>query len=136
MNKKELCQNFIKGNCLYGDKCKFSHEIPSDKIIIPKSCKYFLENRCRNKIEKCQFFHGFGGCLLYYKTIKGNKEIINNLVKMDDSKYISSDDKSFVVLFMKNDQKTEKSLEKEGFKIGKMIYSSDKVIFALRREGK
>ena len=54
---------------------------------------------------------------------------------MDDTKYISSDDKGFIIHFLQNDEKSETSLGKEGFKIGKMIYSSNKAIFALMKEG-
>ena len=136
MNKKEICKNFVKGKCIHGDKCYFSHDIPQEMIKIPQTCKYFLSNSCYNKKSECHHFHGFGGCLFHYKTIKANSGYINNLVKMDDTKFISSDEKSFIVLFLKDDKKSETSLDKKGIKIGKMIYSSDKVIFALQREGK
>ena len=138
MKHKEICTYFLEGRCNRGNKCNFSHDIPQGVNLVPQTCQYFLTNSCKNKKDECRFFHGFGGCLLHMKSIKVKQEYIQNLVKMDDTKFISSDEKGFIVFFIQNEKPEEKPfiLDKEGFKIGKMIFSSNKAIFALRREGK
>jgi hypothetical protein len=57
---------------------------------------------------------------------------------MDDTKFISSEEKGFIISFIQNEEQKEQPflMQKEGYKIGKMIFSSNKAIFALRREGK
>ncbi len=142
MKKKEVCTYFLQGNCKYGNKCRYSHEIsqgnPQHPNHIPQPCKYFLTNSCKNSQDECHYFHGYGGCLLHIKTIKKNNEYINNLVRMDDTKFISSDEKGFIISFIQNEEQKEQPflIGKEGYKMGKMIFSSNKAIFALRREGK
>ena len=134
--KKKYCAFFFKNQCKNGNNCPFLHEYPPGKELNDNyTCKFFLKNTCKNQNGTCNYFHGFGKRLLHIKTIEGNKDYINNLIKMDDTKYISSDDKSFIIHFLQNDEKSETSLGKEGFKIGKMIYSSNKAIFALMKEG-
>ena len=134
--KKKYCAFFLKNECRNGNNCRFLHEYPPGKELNDNyTCRFFLANKCKNQNGTCNFFHGFGKRLLHIKTIEGNKDYINNLIKMDDTKYISSDDKSFIIHFLQNDEKSETSLGKEGFKIGKMIYSSNKAIFALMKEG-
>ena len=134
--KKKYCAFFFKNQCKNGNNCPFLHEYPPGKELNDNyTCKFFLKNTCKNQNGTCNYFHGFGKRLLHIKTIEGNKNYINNLIRMDDTKYISSDDKSFIIHFLQNDEKSETSLGKEGFKIGKMIYSSNKAIFALMKEG-
>ena len=134
--KKKYCTFFLKNQCTKGNNCPFLHEYPPGKELNDNyTCKFFLKNTCKNQNGTCNYFHGFGKRLLHIKTIEGNKNYINNLIRMDDTKYISSDDKSFIIHFLQNDEKSETSLGKEGFKIGKMIYSSNKAIFALMKEG-
>ena len=55
---------------------------------------------------------------------------------MDDNKYITSDQLSFTVRFIQDNGISDTSLDKKGIKIGKMIFSSNKVIFSLKMEGK
>jgi flavoprotein len=142
MKKKEICTYFLQGRCKHGNNCHYLHEIPQGNPQpsnhIPQPCKYFLTNSCNKTKEECHYFHGFGGCLLHIKTIKKNNENINNLIRMDDTKFISSEEKGFIISFIQNEEQKEQPflMEKEGYKIGKMIFSSNKAIFALRREGK
>lgn len=110
------------------------------KKFFPKNnnnniCKYFLENSCNKPKGQCKFFHGFGS-LLHFKTIFTKKGNINNLLKMDDNKYITSDQLSFTVRFIQDNGISDTSLDKKGIKIGKMVFSSNKVIFSLKMEGK
>jgi hypothetical protein len=53
---------------------------------------------------------------------------------MDDSKYIASNEREFIVRFTNRNEEVKESLTKEGFKIGKMIFSGNKVIFGLMKE--
>ena len=67
------------------------------------------------------------------KLFKNEKEI-NNLINVNRNEYIACDEQSFIVRFADNDKEVKESLNKEGYKIGKMIYSGNKIIFALRKE--
>ena len=140
MKKREICRYFLKGICNKGNNCPFLHELPQGEAPNPHPidnsiCKFFLSDSCNKTGDTCNFFHGFGKRLFHIKKIERNGSSITNLIKMDDNKYISSDDQNFFVHFIQNDEKAKTSLEKEGFKIGKMIYSSNNVIFGLRKEG-
>lgn len=32
-DNKKVCYAFLKGNCKFGDKCKYSHEASDDKVL-------------------------------------------------------------------------------------------------------
>ena len=142
MQKKPVCKYFLENRCNRGDKCPFLHEFPPGMQPNPQQpqhpqqhnshiCKFFLSNSCSK--PNCGFFHGYGNQLKHLKTINGDIEI-NNLIKMDDSKYIASDEREFIVRFTNRNEEVKESLNKEGFKIGKMIFSGNKVIFGLMKE--
>ena len=150
MSSKIKCHYFLNGNCKYGANCKYSHEIDvvpmatnspqknknqhqhqhQHQQVIP--CTFFLKNSCTKK--NCNFFHGYGGRLQYVKTIANHTNVINNLVNMDDTKYISSDCQVFYVRFSGNEDIHCENIAQE-YKIGKLIYSSNKVICAIEKEG-
>jgi hypothetical protein len=144
MEQKKICPFYLKGNCKFGDKCKNYHP-PNQSVAkqVPNinhsqnsnhnNCKFFLTNSC-NKNDNCHFFHGFGDSLMHIKTIENacDNEIIN-LVKMDDTKYIVSDEKSFIVRFTQNDYNF-RPVKVKASKIGKLIFGNNKVIFSLVRE--
>jgi len=141
MDKKNICPFFLKGICKFGEKCKNAHILPQNQSTPSvhsnhNICKFFLMNSCKNE-NHCKFFHGFGDSLMHIKTIENvtESQIITNLVKMDNTKYIISDEQSFIVRFAGNDEEVKETLNKEEFKIGKMIYSNNKVIFGLKKEG-
>ena len=140
----QICKFFLQNRCNRGDKCPFRHEYPPNYQPNPQQqhhqnnnsnnshiCRYFMSNTC-NK-ENCTFFHGYGTKLKHMKTYNGNKEI-NNLIKMDETKYITSDEKDFIVRFTNSNEEIKQSLNKEEFKIGKMIFSGNKVIYGLMKE--
>ena len=142
MQKKPVCKYFLENRCNRGDKCPFLHEFPPGMQPNPQQpqhpqqhnshiCKFFLSNSCSK--PNCGFFHGYGNQLKHLKTINGDIEI-NNLIKMDDSKYIASNEREFIVRFTNRNEEVKESLTKEGFKIGKMIFSGNKVIFGLMKE--
>jgi hypothetical protein len=68
------------------------------------------------------------------KKIENHQKPINNLINMDDTKYISSDERTFYIRFSGNNDFHEETIA-EGYKIGKLIYSSEKVICAIQKEG-
>ena len=145
MNKKPpVCQFFLKGNCKFGEKCHFYHptDVPmssssaqTQKTQHPQhdnTCKYFLTNSC-TKNNKCEYFHGYCDRLQYVKTIGDHTNVINNLVNMDDVKYISSDNSIFYIRISGSVLQSEKINEE--YKIGKLIFSANKVICAIQKDG-
>ncbi|KAK9870829.1 hypothetical protein WA026_009793 [Henosepilachna vigintioctopunctata] len=42
VNKKQKCKLFIGGNCKYGDKCRFSHEIEETKVDVNAHLNEFV----------------------------------------------------------------------------------------------
>jgi hypothetical protein len=44
-----VCKLFAKGECKYGDKCKFQH-------VAAEKCRLFAEGKC-NRGDKCRFKH-------------------------------------------------------------------------------
>ena len=147
MQNKRICEYFVHGNCKFGDACRNLHVMPPEMQQnhpngVPKNpnthhqrsniCKFFLKNSCKN--PNCPYFHGYDDQLQFVTSIQNDKEI-NNLIKMDETKYITSDYEAFTVRFNGSDEIVKKSLNKEGFKMGKMIFSGNKVIFSLIKEG-
>ncbi len=144
MKSKIKCQFFLNGNCKYGVNCRYSHEIDEVPMttnspqknknhhqqLIP--CTFFLKNSC-TKIN-CNYFHGYGDRLQYVKSISNHTKDINNLVNMDDTKYISSDSQIFYVRYSGEEKIFDINIGKE-YKIGKLIYSSNNVICAVEKEG-
>ena len=142
--KNQICTFFLQNRCNRGDKCPYRHEYPPNYQPNPQQqhhphndphnshiCKFFLKNSCTK--ENCTYFHGYGTKLRHLKTYKGDKEI-SNLIKMDETKYIASDEKDFIVRFTNNTEESKQSLNKDEFKIGKMIFSGNKVIYGLMKE--
>ena len=140
--KNQYCTYFLQNRCNRGDKCPYRHEYPPNYQPNPQQqqqhpqnnshiCKFFLTNSCTKK--NCTYFHGYGAKLKHMMTYTGDKEIIN-LIKMDETKYISSHEKDFIVRFTNNPEESKQSLNKDKFKIGKMIFSGNKVIFGLMKE--
>ena len=147
MQGRPICQFFLQGTCKFGKECHNQHIIPPNMQqnhphgtpqnpnahhARSSTCRFFLKNACKN--PNCPFFHGYDDQLQFVNIIRNDKEI-NNLIKMDEIKYIISDYESFTVHFNGSDEIVKKSLNKEGFKIGKMVFSGNKVIFSLIKEG-
>ena len=143
--KVTICPFFLKNKCTYGNKCWYSHDVSmiNDSLNIrpasvnskqqsSNTCMFFLENRCTNK--NCTYFHGYCDRLQHVKIIDDHASEINNLVKMDDTKYISSDIQAFYVRFSGNNNNVKKTIN-QGYKIGKIIFSSDKAICAVQKDG-
>ena len=135
---KPICKFFLQNNCKNGNNCPFRHEYPQN--FQPNSqpqqhnsnvCRFFLQNSCTK--PNCAFFNGYGNQLQHVETIKDDKEI-NNLIKMDDKKFIASNEQAIVVRFIGSNEPARENLKEEGFKIGKMIFSGNKVIFGLKKE--
>ena len=142
MSKKTVCKFFLNGFCKNGDNCKYSH-ITGDVVMNPQnqpkfptqknnSCTFFLKNACTK--NNCPFFHGYCDRLQHVKTIKNHSNEINNLVIMDNTKFISSDTQTFYVRFSGNDEFRAETINQD-HKIGKLIYSSNKVICAIQGKG-
>ena len=143
VENKKICEYFIRGNCRYGNKCHNLHEFPKNFPNNPMQkpfgqfhnqkssiCTFFLKNSCTRK--NCPFFHGYDNNLQHVKTYINEKEI-NNLIKVDEKEFIACDEQAFIVRFSDNPEEVKKSLNKEGYKIGKMIFSGNKMIFGLKK---
>ena len=131
---KKVCLYFLNGNCKFGDKCKNLHQgnpQPQQNNHQSKSCNFFLTDSCNR--PNCHFFHGYCERLEHVKKIENHQKPINNLINMDDTKFISSDERTFYIRFSGNDNVHEETIA-EDYKIGKLIYSSEKVICAIQKE--
>ena len=129
---KKICPYFLKGNCRYGDNCKNLHQgNPPQNNHQSKVCTFFLKDSCSK--PDCHFFHGYYDILEHVKKIENHQNPINNLINMDDTKFISSDERTFYIRFSVNDEFHIETI-KEDYKIGKLIYSSEKVICAIQKE--
>ena len=143
MKKKEKCPYFQKGYCKNGRNCPLSHEKGKEENIPIQNknksntdkniCKYFLENVCNRPKGECKYFHGFGDTLQHEETIQTHKNQIINLIKMDNEKYISSDNQGFTIRFIHENKKHDQPFNENEYKIGKMIYSLNNVIFILSK---
>lgn len=54
-SRRGMCTHFLRGNCRYGNNCKFSHERTDRKKTV--LCRYFLAGNCRRG-KSCKFAHG------------------------------------------------------------------------------
>ncbi|KAF4674295.1 hypothetical protein FOL47_009446 [Perkinsus chesapeaki] len=59
--RTKLCKHFLRGCCLYGDKCTYAHDYSQIQVRPDlrktKMCQANLEGRCPYKAEDCQFAH-------------------------------------------------------------------------------
>ena len=130
---KNICPFYLNGKCKFGDKCKNLHQgNPPQNNHQSKVCTFFLKDSCSR--SDCRFFHGYCDILEHVKKIENHQKPINNLINMDDTKFISSDERTFYIRFSGNDNVHEETIA-EDYKIGKLIYSSEKVICAIQKEG-
>ncbi|KAF4693018.1 hypothetical protein FOZ60_012009 [Perkinsus olseni] len=59
--RTKLCKHFLRGCCLYGDKCTYAHDYSQIQVRPDlrktKMCQANLEGRCPYRAEECQFAH-------------------------------------------------------------------------------
>lgn len=132
-NNKTICLFFLKGHCKFGKNCKNIHpdNVNSQITQNVSVCTFFLKDAC-TKNNNCHYFHGYHNILEHVKKIVNHKNNINILLNMNESQFISSDDKTFYVRFSGNDNFHDETIAQD-YKIGKLIYSSGKVICAIEK---
>eukprot|EP00435_Cladocopium_sp_Y103_P065103 s612_g27.t1 len=54
------CRDFLKGNCKYGDRCRYSHENTGSEPAEKRPCKEFLKGHCKYG-DRCRYSHEPGG---------------------------------------------------------------------------
>lgn len=55
--KQQPCLFFLKGTCMFGEDCDFSHTVtPTEKIPV---CLHFLKGRCKFGSDKCIYKHEY-----------------------------------------------------------------------------
>lgn len=149
MEKKQPCIFFLKGNCKKGKNCPFSHDVDvnmrsnnfsniNNNPMFQQNnnshnCKYFMEGRCNR--DGCSFFHGYCNRLQHFKTISNQKNLIKELIKTGNTSYISVDDNEFFARKLENPNENNDPSNKiaDGFKIGKVIFSGNKVICSVEK---
>jgi hypothetical protein len=53
-NHKIICNFYLKGDCKFGNKCKYSHDNKMSKADLP--CQFYLKNKCTFG-DKCKYQH-------------------------------------------------------------------------------
>ena len=88
-------------------------------------------NKIDQKIynQKSLISKTLNGKLEYLKTIEEHKEPINNMISLDNSKYLTSDNNDFYIRSLEENNNKDKDNFGENSKIKKIIYSSEKIIF-------
>ena len=151
MEKKQPCQYYLRGNCKFGEHCRFSHDIdismrsnnPSNtnnNPIIQQNnnsnyCTHFLMGNCKRG-EKCAYFHGYCGRLQHFKTINNHKNVVNELILNDKTSYISVDDNEFFIRKLENQNENDDISKNicEGYKIRKSVFSGNKFICCVEKD--
>ncbi|KAL1557109.1 zinc finger CCCH domain-containing protein 55-like isoform X3 [Salvia divinorum] len=97
------CRNFVKGNCRWGDNCRFSHHVASDETSVEDTkrsssdkdpehqpyrnrnslCKYFVAGKCDR--DNCKFFHEDPN----FNLLEGRLGKVNNYHNSRDNDRIS-----------------------------------------------
>ena len=140
MENKKICKYYLSGYCKYGKTCHYIHpdnqnimidEEPAKPISNKsgKTCSFFLDNKCNR--ENCHYFHGYCDILKHIKTIQNDSDI-NNLVKIDDTRFLLSDEQKIYAKDLQNN-KDIPIYQDDNSRIGKVVVSSNKVIFAIQK---
>lgn len=126
------CRNYeVDGYCEYGDECLFLH------IAHPEAKKVKNEEKDKKekklnlpKIKEKSDFNE--NKLQFILTQEEYTTDINNIIKLNDNRYLTSDSNEFHICEIKENEKDKyiyKSEFKSNSKYGKMIFSSQKLIF-------
>ena len=106
------------------------------KGFYPNQNKYnFTKNKPNIKNESKQVQKPFNtanlnGKLQYIKTIEEHTQPINNIISLDNLKYLTSDNNEFYIRTLENNENLKENFGKDS-KINKIIYSSGKIIFSV-----
>ena len=110
---KKVFKNYTKG--YYGNKNKFSKNQQNSK-----------QNDTNIKsLTSQEFYHE----LEYVKTIDEHNSQINNIISLDNKIYLTSDNDKFYIRSLEETNNIYKQNIENNAKIGKIIYSSGKIIF-------
>ena len=147
MDKSQPCKYFLKGVCKYGKNCRFSHDIninmrPNNSSNTDNNpmnqqnsnshnCIHFMKGNC-TRGDKCAYFHGYCNRLQHIKTINNQKNLVKELISAGNTSYISVDDNELFVRKLENVNESDDESDKipEGYKIGKVIFSGNKIIYS------
>ena len=79
--------------------------------------------------EKSLSSKNFKGKLKYVKTIEDHSEPINNMIYLENSNYLTSDNNEFYIRNFEDNNNNKKNNFGQNSKIKKIIYSSSKIVF-------
>lgn len=84
-------------------------------------CKYFLSGNCTNK--NCSFIHGYGDRLINISKIPSHNLPINNILKISENKFLTTDEKSLKIYSIENEIKCIfTNIVRDSGKISKVLY--------------
>ena len=115
---KKMFKNYSKGFYPNQNKYNFTKNKPNIKN----------ENK---QVQKPFNTENLNGKLKYIKTIEEHTQPINNIISLDNLKYLTSDNNEFYIRTLEENNETLKDNFGKDSKINKIIYSSGKIIFSV-----
>lgn len=140
------CRFWKLGTCNKGDKCPYLHTgPPGNSGIFPQNsqssnqqsstCWFFMSQDGCTK-QNCPYFHGYLEKLEIFAKLQEHQIPITGLVRMDNQKFITVDSKEFYIRFIDNLKTPYKnSIDQDGLSVCKLIFSGNKVICGVQKEG-
>ena len=115
---KKMFKNYSKGYYPNQYKYNFTKNNPN----------YKKDNKPIKKSFNTEILNGE---LQYIKTIEEHNQSINNIIYLENLKYITSDNNDFYIRTLEENNETLKENFGNNAKIHKIIYSSGKIIFSV-----
>ena len=89
LKSRQLCKYYQKGNCRYGNHCRYVHEYSESHDELMDQCKFFQKGYCRYG-DSCHFKHTNNN--LPKKTTQTAKKLANTASSMSNQLFSPTDE--------------------------------------------